>query len=337
MSMLHYLSYGGAVAAFIFITLSLASGLLWLSEMIEEHSRSAKVIGQRGIYAIIFIHVLLWYFDSLPLHLTVFSIACHVVYLQNFTPNWPVVSLSSLTFLASCGLVITDHFLWFFYFARVTQNARHRARTTYPRENIAAPGFADIATFFGICVWLAPLFLFLSLSANDNALPMNLSGTASVPSTPAQPSHSIPKPQRTSLFKSFYDSLPLDSLPRMRPRPRRDASQGIIAPPSPRPMPSPLPSPSIPGMRRNASSSSLPPYATPPPPRRVSSDSPGLLAIDSLERVASPEQFSHAFALGEPPKRGASSTLAPSLRRGSMNRAEMRRVQSSSGAYDPDR
>lgn len=60
-------SYGGAAAAFVFITLSLgkqksspveesftnritASGLLWLSEVIEEHSRSAKVIGQRGIY-----------------------------------------------------------------------------------------------------------------------------------------------------------------------------------------------------------------------------------------------------------------------------------------------
>lgn len=36
-------------------------------------------------------------------------------------------------------------------------------------------GFKEIATFFGICVWLAPLFLFLSLSANDNALPTSSS------------------------------------------------------------------------------------------------------------------------------------------------------------------
>ena len=28
-----------------------------------------------------------------------------------------------------------------------------------------------MATFFGLCVWLTPLFLFLSLSANDNTLP----------------------------------------------------------------------------------------------------------------------------------------------------------------------
>lgn len=341
MSLLHYLSYGGAVAAFIFITLSLASGLLWLSELIEEHSRSAKAIGQRGIYAIILIHILLWYFDSLPLHLTLFSILCHIVYLQNFTPNWPVVSLTSLSFLASCALVIIDHFLWFFYFARVTQNARHRARTTYPRQNIPVPGFADIATFFGVCVWLAPLFLFLSLSANDNALPMNLSGAASVPSTPAQPSHPVPpKPQRTSLFKSLYDALPLDSLPRMRPRSRRDASQGIIAPQSPRPPTSPLPSPGLPGMRRNASSGSLPPYTPPPPPRRVSSDSPGLLYADPSDITRSPEPFSSGFALGVPPSQRrptAGPSLSPSLRRAGLTRTELRRAASSGDTLDPDR
>lgn len=123
---------------------------------------------------IILLHVLLYFFDSLPLHLTAFSIACHVIYLQNFTPNWPLVSLASPTFLASCALVIIDHFVWFFYFAKVTQNARQKARFTYPKQAYDAPGFAEIATFFGVCVWLAPLFLFLSLSANDNALPVNL-------------------------------------------------------------------------------------------------------------------------------------------------------------------
>lgn len=72
-------------------------------------------------------------------------------------------------------MVICDHFLWFFYFARITQEARHKAHRAYrgPPVTQAAPGFVDIATFFGICVWLAPLFLFLSLSANDNTLPVN--------------------------------------------------------------------------------------------------------------------------------------------------------------------
>ena len=62
------ISFVAAVGAFLFVTLSLgalayiffrcvcidddltASGLLWLSELIEEHSKFAKVVGKRCIY-----------------------------------------------------------------------------------------------------------------------------------------------------------------------------------------------------------------------------------------------------------------------------------------------
>jgi hypothetical protein len=120
--------------------------------------------------AIILIHVLLYFFDSLPSLLLLFSTICHFVYLQNFTIRWPVVSLTSLSFTASCILVVVDHFLWFFYFSRITQHARLE-RTRMYRGQSKIPGFQDIATFFAVCVWLAPLFLFLSLSAADNTLP----------------------------------------------------------------------------------------------------------------------------------------------------------------------
>lgn len=33
------------------------------------------------------------------------------------------------------------------------------------------PTFTEIASFFGICVWLVPFALFVSLSAGDNVLP----------------------------------------------------------------------------------------------------------------------------------------------------------------------
>jgi hypothetical protein len=95
-----------------------------------------------------------------------------VVYLQNFSDAWPVISLSSPSFAASCVLVIVDHFLWFFHFAHVTHEARQMARKAYRGPSVVkVPTFGDMATFFGICVWLTPLFLFLSLSANDNTLP----------------------------------------------------------------------------------------------------------------------------------------------------------------------
>ena len=124
---------------------------------------------------IILVHFLLYFYDSLPLTQILFSVFCHIVYLQNFTSTWPFISLTSLSFLGSCVLVVVDHFMWFFYFAKVTQEARHRAHRSYrgPPLPHTVPNFGDIATFFGICVWLAPLFLFLSLSANDNALPTN--------------------------------------------------------------------------------------------------------------------------------------------------------------------
>jgi hypothetical protein len=33
------------------------------------------------------------------------------------------------------------------------------------------PTFTEIASYFGLCVWLIPFALFVSLSANDNVLP----------------------------------------------------------------------------------------------------------------------------------------------------------------------
>lgn len=119
----------------------------------------------------ILLHVLLFFLESLPFRQTAFSIICHFVYLQNFSSAWPLISLLSPFFIASCILVLADHFSWFFYFARVTHEARHYR--SYLNPPPSAPGFFEISSFFAICVWLVPLFLFLSLSANDNTLPMS--------------------------------------------------------------------------------------------------------------------------------------------------------------------
>lgn len=240
MGLLYYVSYFAVLAAFAFVTLSLASGLLYVSELIEEHSRLAKLVGQRGIYVVISVHVLLYFSDSLPPLQTIFSIACHVVYLQNFSHTWPLISLTSPSFLASCVLVIADHFIWFFHFARITNEARHLR--TYRGLTVEVPSFTEIASFFGLCVWLAPLFLFLSLSANDNALPMSALEPSS-PSVGGFSSSQAPQRQQhhVSLIRSMFSFFSFDGIPRMRPRhSRKDTSEGIIAPRSPAPIPSPL-------------------------------------------------------------------------------------------------
>ena len=290
--------------------------------------------------------------DSLPFKHIAFSIACQIVYLQNFTPSWPMISLSSLSFVLSCVMVIVNHFTWFFYFSRLTNEARHAARRPYGNRPIPrVPGFGDIATFFGVCVWFVPVFLFLSLSANDNALPVNSGmppsteprtnsilttsiGHSSVPTTPTEPNKAfipISTRPRGSLFRTLYDTMP-----RVKPRPiRRDTSEGLIAPrpasPSPRPVsPSPLQRPSA-HLQRVPSMNNLPPPLL-SPGRRVASDGDasegttfGSTEIESNIRIA-------PLRLGTPPRRStASGTLSTEG-----GRLEMRRNASSydSGALN---
>ncbi|KAG6335114.1 hypothetical protein ID866_3983 [Astraeus odoratus] len=244
------------------MTLSLASGLLYLSELIEEYSRLAKLVGQRGIYCIIAFHILLCICDSLPLPQTLFSIFCHVVYLQNFSSTWPVISLSSVSFVASCILAMTNHLMWFMHFSQVSRQARH-THTRHRGPVTEVPSFADIATFFGICVWLVPLFLFLSLSANDNALPTSGVGSSNASSDPSS------QRAKSSLFKSVFGAFWKGGASKpFGP----DATNGLIAPPSPAAVRQPsTPLPPSPMVVRHPSSP-LPspsgkqsPYLGPPP------------------------------------------------------------------------
>ncbi|KIR31026.1 hypothetical protein I307_00712 [Cryptococcus deuterogattii 99/473] len=126
---------------------------------------------------IIGLHIVLYFTDNLPITHVAFSIVCHLVYLSNFSPSWPFISLTSPRFILSCILVVGDHFVWFFHFAAVAQEAKHYRvpKYRYGGQQVKAasnnPSFGDVAAFFAICVWFVPLYLFLSLSANDNALP----------------------------------------------------------------------------------------------------------------------------------------------------------------------
>ena len=158
-----------------------------------------------------------------------------------------------------------DHFIWFFYFARINSEARHLRAYRGTRGTV--PGFTEIASFFGVCIWFIPLFLFLSLSANDNALPvaskfktqifiMTLlklfsSGNLTTPMSPAFPTTT----PRVSLIRSIL------RIPRFMSK-RRDTSEGILSPHSPIPPPSPF------------RASTIPPSPRSPIPRRQEFDLP---------------------------------------------------------------
>ncbi|BGP29362.1 erv26 super protein [Rhodotorula toruloides] len=209
---LHLVSYIAGLAGFCFALLSLANGLLYVAEVIEEHSAFAKTVGQRIIYAEIVLFGLL---------------------LQNFSRHWPVISVKSLTFVLSCLIVLLSHYLSFRHFSsRSLAAASHHSYPRYdPRKGrYASQGahtesFLEVATYFGVCVWLVPFYLFLSLSANDNVLPSSgessssssrrASAASSSPSlsVPSHPSRGPDSPtlgrharHRSSMMKSALSS-----------------------------------------------------------------------------------------------------------------------------------
>lgn len=80
---------------------TIASGLYYLSELVEEHTVIAKRLLTRLIYAIIGLQLILCLADGFPLALTLVGIASHVVYLGNMQ-RFPFVKLTDPLFLASC-------------------------------------------------------------------------------------------------------------------------------------------------------------------------------------------------------------------------------------------
>ncbi|KAK6197586.1 transmembrane adaptor Erv26 [Scheffersomyces amazonensis] len=169
---LQLLSYVGVVIGFIFLVLSIASGLYYISELVEEHSEPTKRFLKRIIYGIIVTFGLLWLFDGFPLLLTIFSIFSYYIYLQNLH-KFPYVDLISPTFLASCVLVLANHFLWFNHFHNpYIPPLDVRLSPNYQPPRI--PSFVEVCSFFGLLVWFIPFALFVSLSAHDNLLPHHI-------------------------------------------------------------------------------------------------------------------------------------------------------------------
>lgn len=69
--------------------------------------------------------------------------------------------------LITAGLVILNHYLWFRHFSAPPP---HSSYNPYARDP-SIPTFTEIASYFGLCVWLVPFALFVSLSAGENVLP----------------------------------------------------------------------------------------------------------------------------------------------------------------------
>lgn len=103
MWILPLVGYLGLLLGFCFLTLAIASGLYYLSELVEEHTVFTKKLLSRLIYIVIGIQVLLALFDKFPWSLSALGITSHIVYAQNLR-RFPVVKLTDPVFLISCGM-----------------------------------------------------------------------------------------------------------------------------------------------------------------------------------------------------------------------------------------
>lgn len=79
-----------------------ASGLYYLSELVEEHTVFAKKLLSRMIYAVVAIQAFLLLVDGFPIALSALSIGSHIVYYQNLR-RFPIVKLTDPVFIVSCG------------------------------------------------------------------------------------------------------------------------------------------------------------------------------------------------------------------------------------------
>ncbi|EGE77105.2 DUF396 domain-containing protein [Blastomyces dermatitidis ATCC 18188] len=182
MWILPLVGYLGLIVGFAFLTLAIASGLYYLSELVEEHTVLARRLLSRLIYFIIALHVLLCLVDQLPFTLCALSVISHLIYAANLR-RFPIVKLTDPIFITSCLLVGLNHWLWFRYFSDPisaqpsrsmpwSKDAGSNTRQSYYYGAVTdLPSFTEVASYFGLCVWLVPFALFVSLSAGENVLP----------------------------------------------------------------------------------------------------------------------------------------------------------------------
>lgn len=134
----------------------------------------AKKLLSRLIYAVIVIQIALTLVDRFPPLLSVLVIVSHAIYAGNLR-RFPFVKLTDPLFLLSCVLVILNHYLWFRHFSTPPTippltNPRYGYKSSR-YDQLDVPSFTEIASYFGICVWLVPFSLFVSLTASENVLP----------------------------------------------------------------------------------------------------------------------------------------------------------------------
>ncbi|XP_052745627.1 protein TEX261 [Bicyclus anynana] len=148
----YLLSILSIVVQAAFVTLSIAAGLYYLAEVVEEYTVTAKYVITWLVFITAAIHVGLALLEELPLHLHALGLLqqfLHLLLLRQF----PVVRPASAVFCAAVANLALHHYTALRHFSGVYYN------------------FSEVLSYFTLCLWVVPFALFVSLSANDYVLP----------------------------------------------------------------------------------------------------------------------------------------------------------------------
>ncbi|XP_053213110.1 protein TEX261-like [Panonychus citri] len=146
------LSWLAIIVQVSFIIMSLAAGLYYLTELVEEYTVIASKVIRVIIFITIAIYLCLIIFENLPLGLLLSGIISQLVHLC-ILKNFPFFTFTSVPFISGIILLFVNHYLAFTFFAD----------GIYP--------LSQVLGFFTLCLWIVPFAFFISLSANDNILP----------------------------------------------------------------------------------------------------------------------------------------------------------------------
>ena len=168
-----------------------------MTELIEEYSVQSKRILTRLLQAVLVLHLLC--LGTLPLWPLLFSLAAHLFYAL-LLDSFPYIQLSSPSFVISCALVLCDHFIWFHYFSSAAAQ----------RASPIGYKFSEIASVFGLLVWMVPFSLFISLSASDYTLPATMDDPGAT-GTPRKRQKNTVRALLESLFGAIRNLFPIKS------------------------------------------------------------------------------------------------------------------------------
>ncbi|CAG5112116.1 Oidioi.mRNA.OKI2018_I69.chr2.g6369.t1.cds [Oikopleura dioica] len=132
--------------------LSLAAGLYYIAEIIEEYTQATERLLRYMIFASTAIFVGLLLFEGFPFLMILVGLFSNLVYF-GLLRTFPLIELSSPNFILSLILLAANHYFAFSYFGDVY----------HP--------FNEVLAYFTLQVWFVPFTFFVSLSAGDNVLP----------------------------------------------------------------------------------------------------------------------------------------------------------------------